>query len=107
MIIVGVNHRLPILHMFKRMVHIYTTDKTINQFANGYMINPSIKFNNVFRTQFEKCLDDSFSVRTMKTIKKILMKNNMSVMALIMIYGNNEEIPKQLYIVLGFFFKLS
>ena len=40
--IVGVNHRLPILHLFKRMVHIYTTDKTIHQFAIGYIINPSI-----------------------------------------------------------------
>ena len=33
------NHRLPILHLSKRMVHIYTTGKNINQFSIGYMIN--------------------------------------------------------------------
>ena len=49
-----VNHHLPILHMSKRMVHIYTTDKTINQFEFGYMINPSLKFNNALITQVEK-----------------------------------------------------
>ena len=49
--IVGVNHRLPILHMSKIMVHSYTTGKTIHQFVIGYMINPSLKFNNSFRTQ--------------------------------------------------------
>ena len=31
----------------------------------------------------------------MKTIKKILMKNNTSVMALIMIYENNGDEPKK------------
>ena len=38
--IVGVNYCLPILNMSKRMVHIYTTGKTMNQFEIGYMINP-------------------------------------------------------------------
>ena len=37
--ILGVNHRLPILHLSKRMVHTYTAGKTINKFAIGYMIN--------------------------------------------------------------------
>ena len=86
---VGVNHRQPILHMYKRMVHYYTTDKTINQFSIGYMINPSLKFNNVLITQVEKCLSVSFSTRTMKTIKDCLMKKNTCVMALIMFYENN------------------
>ena len=39
--IVGVNHRLRILHLSKRMVHIYSTEKTIHQFEIGYIINPS------------------------------------------------------------------
>ena len=51
--IVGVNHHIPILHTSKRMVHIYTTGKTINQFSIGYMINPSLKFNNKFIIQVE------------------------------------------------------
>ena len=72
MTIVGVNHRLTTLHPSKRMVHIYTTGKTINQFAIGYVINHSLKFNNAFITQVEKCLGISISIRTMKTIKNIV-----------------------------------
>ena len=98
--IVGVNHRLPILHTSKRMVHCYTTVKNINQFAIGYVINPSLNFNNEFITQVEKCLGVSFSIRTMKTINNCLMKNNTCVMAPMMIYENNGGIPKKLYRVL-------
>ena len=83
------------------MVHIYTTGKTILKFAISYMINPLLKFNIIFRTQVEKCLGCSFSIRKMKTIKKFLTKKNTSVMALIMIYENNGEIPKHLYRVLS------
>ena len=94
--IVGVNHHLPILRMSKIMVHIYTTGKTINQFSIGYMINPWLKFRNEFRTKFEKLFGGYFSIRTMKAIKNCLMKNNTSVMALIMVYEKNREIPKTL-----------
>ena len=44
--IVGVNHLQTILHMSKIMVHCYNTDEASNQFAIGYMIDPSLKFNN-------------------------------------------------------------
>ena len=30
--LVGVNHSQPILHMYKIMVHCYSTDENINQF---------------------------------------------------------------------------
>ena len=66
----GVNHRLPILHLSKIMVHIYTTEKTIHQFAIGYMINPYLHFNKVFREQVQKCLGWSFYINTTKTTKK-------------------------------------
>ena len=92
--IVGVSHRQPILHMSKIMVYCYTKDETINQFSIGYMINPSLYFNNVLRTQVEKCLSVLFSSRKMKTIKYSPMKNNTCVMELIMIYENNADIPK-------------
>ena len=74
-----------------KMIHIYTTGKTINQLAIGYIINPSLQFNNTFITQVEKFLGVSFSIGTMKTIKNIMMKKNTCVMALIMIYENNGE----------------
>ena len=69
MLTVGVNHRLPILHIPKRMFYFYTTDETINKFAIGYTINSSLKFKNTFRTQAEKSLSISFSTRKMKKIK--------------------------------------
>ena len=77
------------------MVHCYTTDETINKFAVGYIIKPSLKFNNVFIIQFEKCLIVSFSYRTMKTIKYCLMKKNTFVIKIITSYENNGEIPKK------------
>ena len=73
----------------------------MNQFAIGYMINPSIKFKNAFRTQVEKYLSVYFSTRTTKTIKDCLMKNNTCVMALIMINENDGYTPKTLYRVLS------
>ena len=86
MTIVEVNHRPHILHISKRMLHCYTTGKTINPFSIGYMINPSLKFNNTFRTHVEKFLSVPFPIMTMKTIKNGLMKKNTCVMALILIY---------------------
>ena len=102
MLIVGVNSRLPILHMSKIMVHIYTTGKTIHQFTICYMINPSLQFKKIFKTQVEKCLGLYFSIRTIKSIKNCLMNKNKFVMALIMIYEHNGEIPKTVYRMLSF-----
>ena len=70
------------------MVHIYSTEKNIHQFAIGYMINPLLHINNVFITKAQKCLVCSFSIKTIKTIKNCLTKKNTSVMVLIMIYKN-------------------
>ena len=53
MSLIGVNHVQPKLNKYKRMVHCYSTDKTINKFAIGYMINPSLNFKNVFIIQVE------------------------------------------------------
>ena len=86
--IVGLNRCLPILHMSTILVHCYTTCKIINQFPIGYMINPSLKFNNAFRTQHEKFLVVSFSIRKMKAVNNCLMKKSACVMAIIVIYEN-------------------
>ena len=67
----------------QKMVHIYTTEKTIHQFSIGYMINPSLHDNMVFREQVQKLLGCSFSTNTMKNIRDCLLSNNTSVMALI------------------------
>ena len=93
--LVGVNHRQSILHMSKIMVHYYTTNENINQFEIGYTINHSLNCNKVFRIKVEKCLSISFAARKTETIKYCPRKKNTCVMALIMIYENSGEIPKQ------------
>ena len=66
----------------------------MNQYEIGYMIKPSLNFNNAFITQVGKCLGVYFSIRTMKTIKNCLMNNNTCVMALIMIYEKMDKYQK-------------
>ena len=67
--------------MSKIIVHIYTTDKT------GYIINPSLHINKMFKIQGEKCLGYSFYIEKMQSIKNCLMNKNTSLMAFLMIYG--------------------
>ena len=99
--LVGLNHRQDILHMPRIMVHYYSTDETINQFAIGCIINPSLNCNKVLRIQVGKCLSLSFAARTMETIKDCLRKINTCVMALIIIYENNGETSNKVYILLS------
>ena len=101
--IVEVNHCLTILYMSKKMVHIYTTENTIHQFAISYIINPSLSINRVFREQVQKCLGFYFFINTMKTIRYCLLKNNTSVMAIILIYENSGKYIGKVYRVLSFF----
>ena len=101
MTLLGVNHGQPILCMSKIMVHCYSTDETINQFAIGYMIHPSLNCNKVFRVQVEKFSSVSFAYRKMETIRDSLKNNNTCVMALIMIYENNGGNSKRVYRVLS------
>ena len=51
--LVWINHRRPILHKSKRMVHLYSDNDLINQFSVGYMINTSLHVNKVFIEQVE------------------------------------------------------
>ena len=89
--LLGVNNRQPILHMSKIMVHWYFTDESINPFAIGYVIKPSLNCNKVFREQVKKCLSVSFHKNKMETIKDCPRKNNTCVMALIIFYDNNGK----------------
>ena len=88
--------------MSKIMVRCYSTDESINQFAIGCMINPSLKCNKVFREQVEKFLSVSFHENTMETIKYCLRKKYKCVMSIIIFYDNNRLKPKKVYRVLSF-----
>ena len=67
--LVGVNHRLPILHISKIMVHCYSTDEIINQFAIGYMINPSLNCSKVFREKLKNSEVFYFMITQWKLLK--------------------------------------
>ena len=45
--LVGVNHNQPLIQMSKIMVHLYSTDEKLNQFAIGFMINYLLHINKV------------------------------------------------------------
>ena len=80
--------------MSKIMVHCYHTYESINQFEIGYMINPSLNCNKVFRVKYEKWLSVSLHEKKMETIKDFLRKNNTCVVLIIMFYENNGENKK-------------
>ena len=44
-----VNHCQHILYTPKKILYIKSTKKRINQFEIGYMVNPTLHVNNVFR----------------------------------------------------------
>ena len=48
-----------------------TTAERSNQFEIGYMTNPTLNVNKVFRYQAEKCLKDKFHQSNMKGIKML------------------------------------
>ena len=58
------------------------------------MINPSLNCKKLFIEQVEKFLIVLFTSSKMETIRDFLKKKNKCVMALITIYENNGEIPK-------------
>ena len=72
--------------MSKRMVYIYTIDEQINQFEIGYMINPPLHVNKVFREQVEKFLRATFHENTMENIRGVMKNKDTCVIALITFY---------------------
>ena len=75
------------------MVHIYSTDEWINQFAIGYMINPSLHINKLFRQQVEKFLNATFHEKTMVTIIYVMKNKDTCVIALIFFYEKKVTKP--------------
>ena len=43
------NHRLPLSHMDRSYIWIEETNHRINEFSIGYMMNPNLSTNKVFR----------------------------------------------------------
>ena len=62
----------------------------MSQFAIVYMVNPSFHVNKVFREQYYKCLREAFNQSTM-TGKKMLLKKNICIFALVIFNENRKN----------------
>ena len=78
--------------MSKILVYMYTSYKRINQFSNGYMINPTISVNKVFREQVENFLRATFHQNTTEIIRNMIRKKDTCVIALIIFMGVKQKI---------------
>ena len=47
--ILWVNHCLSILHTSKNFIYLHNTEERINEFTIGYMVNPTLHVNKVFK----------------------------------------------------------
>ena len=68
--LLGDNHCLPLLHMAKSFIWLEEKSYCINDFAIGYMINPTLHINKAFKEQVEKYTNNTFGTLTQPFIKK-------------------------------------
>ena len=68
--LLGTNHRLLLLHMAKSYIWLEETNQRLNEFSIGYMMNPNLSMNKVFREQVKVCIKTTFSTSTMTHISK-------------------------------------
>ena len=57
--------------MSRNIVYINTTEKQMNQFAIGYMINPTLNVNRVLRAQVKKVSKEIFHQSIMIGIRML------------------------------------
>ena len=78
----------------------------MEEFSIGYMINPTLNINKVFKEQGNKCMKTTLSAITQPHISKILKKTNKSV-SIINVLCEKKN-PKKFSKVLSFvIYKLS
>ena len=91
----GTNNRLPLSHMAKSYIWLEETNQRINEFSIGYMMNPNLSMNKVFREQVKLCMKATFSTSTMTHISKILLKPNTRVLSLVMFFENRKKMQRK------------
>ena len=82
--------------MAKLFIRIEETSERIDEFAIGYLINPTLHINKAFREQVEKCMNNTFVSLTQHFILKTHIKNT-SVLALLMLHETRERNPKKYF----------
>ena len=92
---------MPLLHMSKSYIWIEETKQRINEFSFGYMSNPALYTNKVFKYQVNACFRNSFGPDTNSHINTILMKTNTRVLALVIFYESGNINPRKMFKVLS------
>ena len=77
--LLGVNHRQPLIHTSESLFYFYTTEKQINKFVIGYMLNPKLHVNKVFREKVENFLRATFHPNTMENIRDVMRNKHTCV----------------------------
>ena len=95
------NFRMPLLHMPKSYIWIEETNRCINEFSIGYMMNPTLNRNRVFKYQVKVCFKNTFGPDTNSRISKTLVKHNTRVLALVIFYESGKTIIRKLFRVLS------
>ena len=65
---------MTLLHMSKSYFWFEETNQSINEFSIGYMMNPNLHRNKVFKEQVKGFLKNTFGPSTNIHIGKILLK---------------------------------
>ena len=99
--VLGVNCRIPLLHMSKRKFYIEITNERINEFSFAYMCNPTAYKHKVFKDQVKSCLGNTFGADTNKHINEILLRPNTRVIALIVNYEHGSFSTIKMFKVLS------
>ena len=47
--LLGINHRIPLLHMAKNFVCLHNKEERINEFVIRYIVNPTLHVNKSFK----------------------------------------------------------
>ena len=89
--LLGDNHHLPLFHMAKSFIWIEETKERINEFLIGYMINPTLNTDKIFKERVTKYMNTTFVAITKPHIITILEKNNTRVLELLMFYEKRNN----------------
>ena len=84
----GTDHNLPLSHTAKSYIWLDKRNQRINELSLGYMKNPNLNMNKVFRKKVKVCMKTTFSSSTMTHISKIVLKPNTRVLVLVMFFDN-------------------
>ena len=99
--VLGVNCRIPLIHMSKRNIYIEETNECMNDFSFAYMCNSNLYRHKVFKDQVKICLNNTFGADTNKQINVIFLRPNTRVIALIVNYEHGSYSTRKLFKVLS------